>query len=75
MDEHVEVTRASWFSRITESIKAVLIGLVLFFAAFPLLWWNEGRAVQTARSLDEGAGKVRSVAADRPISASVFWFA
>jgi hypothetical protein len=44
--------------------QVVLIGFVLFVAAFPLLFWNEGRAVQTARSLEEGAGVVVSVSAD-----------
>ena len=54
----------SWFSRLGESIKSVLVGLVLFVASFPLLFWNEGRAVRTARSLEEGAGAVVSVPAD-----------
>src|SRR5580693_6549847 len=48
-------------SRLFESIKGVLLGLVLFAISFPLLWWNEGRAVQTARSLEEGASSVVSV--------------
>ena len=56
MDEFSEVTTVSWFSRIKESVKSVLVGVLLFCASFPLLWWNEGRAVQTARSLDEGSG-------------------
>ena len=48
-------------SRLVESIKGVLFGIVIFAISFPLLWWNEGRAVQTARSLDEGATSVVSV--------------
>ena len=48
-------------SRLVESIKGVLFGVVLFAISFPLLWWNEGRAVQTARSLEEGATSVVSV--------------
>ncbi len=54
----------SWFSRLAQSAKSVLVGLLFFIASFPLLFWNEGRAVRTARSLAEGAGAVRSVAAD-----------
>ncbi|MBW2525808.1 MAG: TMEM43 family protein [Deltaproteobacteria bacterium] len=65
MDQYSNVATVSWFTRIKESIKSVVIGLVLFLVSFPLLWWNEGRAVQTARSLDEGAGAVVSVAADK----------
>jgi hypothetical protein len=42
----------------------VLVGLILFSATIPILYWNEGRAEKTARSLEEGAGAVVSVAAD-----------
>lgn len=64
MPDRVTVTTSqSWFSRLAESIKSVLIGLILFIVSFPLLFWNEGRAVQTARSLEEGAGAVISVPA------------
>lgn len=65
MPDSVTVTSSqSWFSRIIGSIKSVLFGLILFVVAFPVLFWNEGRAVQTARSLDEGAGAVVSVPAN-----------
>jgi len=60
-----EVSSQSWFSRIGQSIKSVLVGLVFFVVAFPLLFWNESRAVQTARSLKEGAGAVISAPADK----------
>jgi len=33
----------SFGDNIVESIKGMLVGLVLFVVAFPLLWWNEGR--------------------------------
>ena len=36
----------------------------MMLVAFPLLWWNEGRAVRTAQGLTEGASAVVSVAAD-----------
>jgi Transmembrane protein 43 len=60
-----EVSSQSWFSRIGQSIKSVLVGLVMFVVAFPLLFWNESRAVQTTRSLKEGSGAVVSVQADK----------
>lgn len=50
-DSHTEVTTKSWGSRLSESIKGVLVGLVLFIAAFPVLFMNEGCAVKTARDL------------------------
>ena len=65
MPDRVTVTSTkSWFSRLSESISSVLIGVVFFVGGFPLLFWNEGRAVRTARSLTEGAGVVQSVSAD-----------
>jgi len=64
-DEFTEVTNQSWFSRIGSAIKGVLIGLVLFVVAFPLLFWNEGRSVQTYKSLKEGAGAVIEVGSDK----------
>ena len=60
-DSFTETTHTSWFSRLGQSIKGVLFGIVLIAVATILLFWNEGRAVQTARSLDEGAGVVVSV--------------
>jgi hypothetical protein len=60
-DSFTEVTTKSWTSRIAESIKGVLIGFVLVAGACVLLFWNEGRAVQTERSLTEGAAVVVSV--------------
>jgi hypothetical protein len=63
-DSFSVTTSQSWFSRLFGSIKSVLVGLVFFVLAFPLLWWNEGRAVRTARSLSEGAGSIVSAPAD-----------
>jgi hypothetical protein len=59
-----EATSTSWFTRIRNSFGGVVIGLVLIVGMVVLLFWNEGRAVQTARSLTEGAGAVVSVGAD-----------
>jgi hypothetical protein len=65
-----EVTNQGWLSRIGESIKGLLFGGLMFLAAFPLLWWNEGRAVQTYKSLQEGRGAVVSVQAEKVDSAN-----
>jgi len=48
----------------SNSIGGALIGIALFIASIPLLFWNEGRAVQTYNSLVEGAATVISVSAD-----------
>jgi hypothetical protein len=60
-DSFTETTSQGWGSRIMSSIKGVLFGGAFFLVAFPLLVWNEGRAVTRARSLEEGAGAVVSV--------------
>ena len=65
MDSFTETTSQGWFSRIVDSIKGIVVGLGMTVVAFPILFWNEGRAVQTAQSLEEGAGAVVSVSADR----------
>ena len=51
-----ETTTESWGSRLGSSIKGVLIGLALFIAGFPVLFWNEGDSVKTAKAIDEGEG-------------------
>ncbi|HWQ54197.1 MAG TPA: TMEM43 family protein [Bryobacteraceae bacterium] len=65
MDGFTEVTTQGLGSRLLQSIKGVLLGLVLFVAGFPVLWFNEGYAVKTARSLSQGAHDVISVMPDR----------
>jgi hypothetical protein len=57
-DQFTEVVTTGWLSRIGGSIVGVLFGIVFAIGAVPLLWWNEGRAVQTYRSLNEGAAAV-----------------
>ena len=59
------VDNPSWIQRLGSSFRGVLIGLALFVAGFPILFWNEGRAVDTAKRLKEGAGAVVDVPADK----------
>jgi hypothetical protein len=63
-DVFTKVTHQSWGSRIGGSFKGIIFGLLLFVIAFPLLFWNEGRAVKMHKSLEEGANNVVSVSAD-----------
>ena len=37
-DSFTEVTEESWFERIKNVFWGILIGIVLFIAAFPILW-------------------------------------
>lgn len=63
-DSFREVTSVSWFGRIKRALGGVIFGLILIVLMVIGLFWNEGRAVQTARSLAEGSGAVVSVGAD-----------
>jgi len=69
-DEFTEVQSSSWLQRLGQSFAGVLFGILLIIAACVLIFWNEGRAVKTARSLAEGAGLVHTVASDKPDSAN-----
>jgi hypothetical protein len=56
-----QVTEQSWLGQLAGSFFAVIFGIVLFFASFVLLYWNEGRAVVAIDSLNAGAHMVVSV--------------
>lgn len=64
MPSFSETSSEGWFGRIGNAIKGILVGFIAAAGSVVLLFWNEGRAVQTAKSLDEGAGAVVSVSAD-----------
>lgn len=59
-----QATHGSWLAQLTGSIKSVGAGAVIVAAALPAMWCNEGRAITTARSLEEGQGAVVRVASD-----------
>lgn len=50
-----------FFERLSNSFGAILVGLVLIPLSCWGLFWNEGRAIKTARALDEGKGIVQTV--------------
>jgi hypothetical protein len=58
-------TRQSWFQRLGGAFKGIIAGFLLLVIGLVGLFWNEGRAVATARALAEGAGLVISVPAER----------
>jgi hypothetical protein len=43
MDQHTEVGYRSLGDNLIDSLKGVVVGIVLFLVSFPILWWNEGR--------------------------------
>ena len=64
-----ETTTESWGSRLGSSIKGVIFGLALFVAGFPVLFWNEGNSVKTAKAIDEGEGACVSVESNAKVDA------
>jgi hypothetical protein len=59
-----EVEHTGCLSRLVASIKGVFVGIILVVLAFPVLFWNEGRAVNTWKGLQEGAAAVVDATAD-----------
>uniref|UniRef100_A0A7S3LBY3 Uncharacterized protein n=1 Tax=Amphora coffeiformis TaxID=265554 RepID=A0A7S3LBY3_9STRA len=49
-----QVTEEGYGERLKQSCAGMAIGVVLFFASFVVLVWNEGRTVKRARDIDEG---------------------
>lgn len=42
-NQYTQVTNTNFVSRIFSSIVGIFMGIILFFGAFFLLWWNEGK--------------------------------
>ncbi|MDV6028859.1 MAG: hypothetical protein F9B45_01850 [Phycisphaera sp. RhM] len=58
------VTDESWFGRIGKAFAGILFGGLLTVVSVPVLFWNEGRAVRTAKGLKEGAKVVVEIQPD-----------
>ncbi len=59
-----EVTTESWGSRLGNSIKAVIFGVIIFILGFPVLFWNEGAYVKDHKA---NAYMANNTQADCPI--------
>ncbi|XP_063072559.1 transmembrane protein 43 [Engraulis encrasicolus] len=63
-DQHTRVTSRSkpgFLERLGETTGGMVVGLGIFFLSFYVLFTNEGRALRTAASLDEGLSQVISL--------------
>ena len=69
-DDFTEFTSQSWGGRILNSLKGILFGIVLIPISIILLFWNENRAVTTAKGLKEGAAAVVSIEATSVVPAN-----
>jgi hypothetical protein len=57
MSDHL----SNWRDRLKGSCCGVFVGIVFFFGAFPLLFWNEQRAVQRYDALEEAETQVKLI--------------
>ncbi|XP_066527839.1 transmembrane protein 43 [Hoplias malabaricus] len=57
-------TSPGFLERLGETMGGMMVGVGLFFLSFYVLFTNEGRAIQTAASLDEGLSQVLSLHPD-----------
>lgn len=64
-DSYTETNSSSFGSRIGGAIMGVLIAPLILIGGSGFLFWNEGRTVHTAQSLDEGEKQVITIAADK----------
>ena len=51
-----ETNTTGYGTRVSNSVKGIGTGLLLFIAGTVLLCWNEGRSVKTTRMLEEAQG-------------------
>ncbi len=64
VDKFVETTTKSWGSRIVGSFMGIIVGIILFLGAFPLIFWNEGHSVARIKTLNEGRSSVIALSSD-----------
>lgn len=57
-DSFSEATQTSFFGNLKSALMGVLLGPVIIYGALHLVWWNEGRTLETYLSLKEGANQV-----------------
>ena len=66
-----ETVTEGWGSRLGGSLKGILVGLGMFVAGFPVLFWNEGNTVKTRKALEEGEGACISLESPAVIDAEM----
>lgn len=64
-DSYTVTNSSSMGSRIGGAIMGVFIAPLILLGGSGFLFWNEGRTVHTAQSLDEGEKQVVTIAADK----------
>ncbi len=64
-NQYTEVTRQGFGQKMANSFTGALLGIVLFIAAFPVLFLNEGSEVKRLKGLAEGKDLVISVVSEK----------
>ena len=59
---YTETTTTGYGKRVTGSLKGILTGFLMIIIGTVLLWWNEGRAVKTAKSIKNAVEQTTPVA-------------
>jgi len=59
---YTETTTTGYGKRVTSSLKGILTGFLMIIIGTVLLWWNEGRAVKTAKSIKNAVEQTTPVA-------------
>ncbi len=60
-DVYVKQEHHNYFQKMSNSFGGMCFGFILFLGAFPLLWWNEGRAVDYYQAINEGRKNVVAI--------------
>jgi len=63
-NSYTSTTTTGYGRRIGNSVKGVLVGILMIVVGTGLLWWNEGRTVKMHSDLAEVGSNVQSVEAD-----------
>jgi Transmembrane protein 43 len=64
MDTITETSSEGIFSRLGSSLMATVLGILMVPGSIYLLYWNEGRAVNADRALDQGLSQLVEAKAD-----------
>lgn len=64
-EEIIETESQGFLSRLGGAIGGIFLGILMILVAFPLVFWNEGRAVKTARAITEGASSAVHIEPDK----------
>lgn len=64
-EQFTEIKTITWAERLKNSLKSVILGVILFLISFPLLVWNEGRFIDRAKVIEEGLNSVISISSDQ----------